>query len=159
MKAVQVKSNVKIFFFFFFAVRALFFRNSFPQAVKFTSINTGIFAASEVDSSPKTSRTMAKLGVVDAPWECTDAYSFSSAISGHWKRDCGIPPSLLAWLLSCDFLLPRMNSQLRGYQFHDIPDIQEPSLKVSSSGVFSSGRKVGLCINSDWDCSEGDKNR
>jgi hypothetical protein len=54
-------------------------------------------------------------------------------------------------LLSCDFfLLPRIKSQLREYH---CPEVPEQSLKVSCSCVFSIGRKVGLCITSDWGCS------
>jgi hypothetical protein len=51
----------------FLAVWALFFRNIFPHAARFTSINTGIFAASEGEYPPKTSRTMAKPELVDSP--------------------------------------------------------------------------------------------
>jgi hypothetical protein len=51
---------------------------------------------------------MAKPALVDAPRECIDAYCcFSSAVSGHWKHGCGIPPSLLAWFAVLWFLIAK----------------------------------------------------
>jgi hypothetical protein len=108
-----------------FYLRALFITNLLLQTKQFTSITSRRFY-NETGSLLKLSKTVAEPRLGDSLHQCVSSHRFvSTTIFGCQKHACGPHPLNLPNTAPCKlFLLPWIKSQVLGYHFHNVPEVQ-----------------------------------